>query len=54
MDDAYQELLEERIRQLKKAGVKPCEIHGWESMNPNGTCETCKKEDFPDDWRGTE
>lgn len=55
MDDAYQELLEETIKRLKAGGVKaPCAKHGWLSMNMNGTCEACKKEDFPDDYKGTE
>ena len=54
MDDAYRQLLEETIRQLKAKGIKPCEIHGWLSMNANGTCEACRKEDFPDDFLGTE
>jgi hypothetical protein len=54
MDDEYKKLLEETIAKLKAAGVKPCPKHEWLSMNSNGACEACKKEDFPDDFLGTE
>ena len=54
MDDAYLKLMEETIKQLKANGVAPCAKHGWISMNWNGTCEACRKEDFPDDFAGTE
>jgi hypothetical protein len=52
--DEYKKLMEETIAKLKAAGVKPCVIHEWQSMNGNGTCETCRKEDFPEDFLGTE
>jgi len=54
MDDEYRKFVEENIKQLVAQGVKPCEKHGWQSMNTNGTCETCKKEDFPEDFTDTE
>jgi hypothetical protein len=54
MDDDYKKLMEETVLRLKAAGVKPCEKHGWQSMNRNGTCEICRKEDFPEDFAGTE
>jgi hypothetical protein len=54
MDDAYLALMAEQIARLKAAGVQPCPTHGWTSMNANGTCEACKKDDFPEDFLGTE
>jgi len=54
MDDEYRKFVEENIKRLEAAGVQPCEKHGWQSMNADGSCETCKKEDFPEDFRGTE
>jgi hypothetical protein len=54
MDEAYKDLLAELVQQLKARGVKPCSEHGWLSMNGNGTCEACRKADFPDDFAGTE
>lgn len=54
MDDEYKKLMAETIRQLQAKGVKPCSKHEWDSMNWNGTCEACKKEDFPEDFLGTE
>jgi hypothetical protein len=54
VDDEYKKFVEDNIQRLKAAGVQPCEKHGWQSMNADGSCETCKKEDFPEDFRGTE
>lgn len=54
MDDAYKQLLDETIRKLKAQGITPCNTHGWISMNWNGTCEACRKDDFPEDFAGTE
>jgi len=54
MDDEYKKLMAETIRRLEAAGVQPCETHGWQSMNANGTCEACRKEHFPEDFAGTE
>lgn len=53
-DDAFRELMQSMIDALKKTGIAPCARHRWMSMNPDGTCEACRKADFPDDWHGTE
>jgi len=53
-DDEYKKFLEETIQQMKAAGLKACEHHGWQSMNWNGTCEICRKEDFPEDFKDIE
>lgn len=54
MDEEYQKMLAEIIAGLKARGVQACTEHGWLSMNNNGTCEACRKADFPDDFAGTE
>jgi len=54
MDEAFQKLMAETIEKMKAAGIKPCPKHAWVSMNWNGTCEMCRKEDFPEDFLGTE
>lgn len=54
MDEEFLKLMQENIERLKKLGVKPCPKHHWTSMNNNGTCEACKKEDFPEDFLGIE
>jgi hypothetical protein len=54
VDDEYKAFLEDNIKRLQALGVTPCEKHAWQSMNADGTCETCKKEDFPEDFQDTE
>ncbi len=54
MDEEYQKIVTQTVEKMKAAGIQPCPAHGWVSMNWNGTCETCKKEDFPEDFAGTE
>jgi hypothetical protein len=55
MDDAFKKLIDDRIKELHAAGVTaPCEEHGWLSMQLDGTCAACQKQDFPEDWKGCE
>lgn len=54
MDDEYTKFAEETIQKMKAVGIKPCDQHGWQSMNWDGSCEICKKEDFPEDFKGVE
>lgn len=50
----YSAEIKAKMKTLTDLGIEPCAKHGLMAKNPDGSCEACAHQDYPDDFKGQE